>query len=129
MFRLVKVLNNNTQYELQALPYTTSTYISSGCALSYSDGKLLHTVASNSPDFISITASDHDPKKIQVMQISKDMIFKVEFVGSITPVLGMSVGLSTYKYKMDAVTYNTNGKGTIVALDDDNKFVYVRFYK
>ena len=45
------------------------------------------------------------------------------------PYVGMSVGLATRVSKMDAVTYNTNGKGTVIGISDDAKLVYVRFRK
>ena len=130
MFRLVKVLNANNQCTVAKLKFNSNAIIGPGCALSCSSGLLLSAVNTTMPDYISLT-SNEDPscKTVDAMFVTEDMVFKVEYTGSTTPYTGMSVGLSTNKYKMDSVTNNTSGKGTILEVEDDKKFVYVRFRK
>lgn len=130
MFRLVKVLNGNNQCEISKLDYSASDTIGPGCALICASG--VATIASSTvmPDYISLTGNiDEARKKIDAMLVTEDMIFKVEYTGSTVPLIGMSVGISTSKNKMDSVTYNSSGKGRIVEIDDDQKMVYVKFRK
>ena len=82
------------------------------------------------PDYISLSGNEDAPgDTVDAMFVTEDMVFKVEYTGAAAPYVGMSVGLSTSKYKMDSVTSNTSGKGSILGLDDDKKLVYVRFRK
>lgn len=131
MFRLVKVLNGNNQCDVTKLKFAQNTVIEKGCALTCNAGNAVTaTSATSIPEFISLTGNTDTPcKKIDAIIVTTDMVFKVEYTGSMTPNMGMSVGLSTLNSKMDAVTYNSNGKGTIIGLDDDKKLVYVRFHK
>ena len=130
MFRLVKVLNANNQCEVAKLKFNSSAVIKPGCALSCTSGSLAHASNTVMPDYIALSSND-DPTcdTVDAMFVTEDMVFKVEYHGSATPYIGMLVGLTTKKNKMDAVNYNSSGKGTILALDDDNKLVYVRFRK
>ncbi len=130
MFRLVKVLNGNNQCEISKLNYSESLVIAPGCALTCTNG--IATLASGTamPDYISLTGNiDEARKQIDAMLVTEDMIFKVEYTGTTTPQIGMSVGLATGKTKMDSVTYNSSGKGRIVQIEDDQKMVYVKFRK
>ena len=130
MFRLVKVLHGNNQYEAQRLPFGASVNIAPGCALSCQGGTLAVPTATAMPDYIAISSSNRSTnKKIDAMLVTEDMVFKVEITGTVTPTLGMSVGLSTKEYKMDAVTYNANGKGTVIGIDSATGLVYVKFRK
>ena len=131
MFRLVKVLNGNNQCDVIKLNFAQSTVIDMGCALICSSGNATSaTSATSIPEFISLSSNkDASCKKIDAIVVTTDMVFKVEYTGSISPTIGMSVGLSTLKSKMDAVTYNSSGKGTIIGMEDDKKLVYVRFQK
>ena len=79
------------------------------------------------PEYISLGVNE-DSDSVNAIVVTEDMIFKVEYVGTTQPLIGMSVGLSNHTGKTDAVTYNTSGKGKIVEIDDEN-FVYVRFRK
>lgn len=130
MFRLVKVLNGNNQCEVQRIPNGSSITVSPGNALICSGGNAAVPGATVAPEYISM-ANSINPKsnKIDAMLVTEDMVFKVELTGTIAPTIGMSVGLSTHKSQMDAVTFNTNGKGTVIDVDDDGKTVYVRFRK
>lgn len=130
MFRLVKVLNGNNQCEISKLDYTTSSVIGPGCALTCTNGIAGLASSTAMPDYISLTGNiDEARKKIDAMLVTEDMIFKVEYTGSTVPLIGMSVGISTGKTKMDSVTYNSSGKGRIVEIEDDKKMVYVKFRK
>lgn len=130
MFRLVKVLNGNNQCEISRLDYADSTVIGPGCALTCSSGALTLASGTAMPDYISLTGNIDEPRnKIDAMLVTEDMIFKVEFTGTTPPLMGMNVGISTIKNKMDSVTYNSSGKGRIVDIDDDRKLVYVKFRK
>ena len=130
MFRLVKVLNGNIQYEAQRLAYASSMNIAPGCALSCTGGTLSVPTATAMPDYIAISSSNaRADKKIDAMLVTEDMVFKVEFTGASTPTVGMSVGLSTKEYKMDAVTSNASGKGTVIGIDKATGLVYVKFRK
>ena len=130
MFRLVKVINSNTQCETHFLSFDPSTEIGAGCAVSAASGFAESPTATSSPDYVSLSSTDiADTNKIPAILVTEDMIFRVEYTGSIAAVMGMNVGLATKENKMDSVTYNNSGKGTIVGLDDDKRFVYVRFRK
>ncbi len=130
MFRLVKVLNGNSQCEIVRLKYNESAVIGRGCALSNTSSGLNSPTNTGVPEYISLSGNeDVTSDKIDVIVVTEDMVFKVEYVGSMTPTMGMSVGLATNKYKMDSVTYNSSGKGTVLGIEDDKSFVYVRFRK
>ena len=130
MFRLVKVLNGNNQYETVRLKNNGGNDIKMGCMLMHQNGTVAFPSATTKPHYLALkdTASS-ESGIIDVMMINDNMVFKVEYTGSANPFLGMSVGLANLKGKMDAVTYNTNGKGTIIEIDDDNHLVYVRFHR
>ena len=129
MFRLVKVLNGNNQYETHRIENTDSIEITPGCALSCSSGKLSIPSATTRPDYIALSESGHlFTNKIDAMLVTEDMIFLVEITGTHAPSIGTSVGLSSKNAKMDSVSYNSNGKGTIVGIGE-NDTVYVRFHK
>lgn len=130
MFRLVKVLNANNQCNVSKLKYNASATIGPGCALSCSNGLLVSSASTAVPDYVSLYGND-DPSRntIEAMFVTEDMVFKVEYVGSTTPYVGMIVGLATSTHKMDSVTNNTSGKAAIIGIDDDQKLVYVRFRK
>ena len=130
MFRLVKVLNGNNQCEISKLDYEASAVIAPGCALTCTNGAASLASSTAMPDYISLTGNiDEARHKIDAMLVTEDMIFKVEYNGNTTPLIGMPVGLSTTKNKMDSVTYNSSGKGKIVEIEDDQKMVYVKFRK
>ena len=130
MFRLVKVINGNNQYETVQLKLNSSATFGKGCALTSNSGNASTPSATASPEYISITGIKESVNgKIQAMVVTEDMVFKVELTGTSTPYIGMLVGLSTHKDKMDAVSYNSNGKGVVLAIEDNKKFVYVRFRK
>lgn len=130
MFRLVKIINNNTAAETQLVPKKyDATYTRGEALISTNSGAAMPT-ATSSPDYIFISMNhDHNYNKINVQLVTEDSVFKVEYTGNVTPYKGMSVGLATHTLNMDAVTYNTSGKGTIMDIDDDKRFVYVRFRK
>ena len=130
MFRLVKVLNGNNQYESTKIPFTAGTVIEKGCPLVCTAGKAAVPGGSAVPEYVAL--SDSATSKdgmVDVMIITEEMVFRIEYTGTITPLPGMAVAMANLKSKMDAVTFNTNGKGTIVGFDDDKKCVYVRFRK
>ena len=130
MFRLVKVLNANNQCSVARLKYNPNAVFGPGCALSCLSGTLSSTTNTAMPDYISLSGNEDAPgDTVDAMFVTEDMVFKVEYTGAAAPYVGMSVGLSTGKYKMDSVTSNTNGKGSILGLEDDKKLVYVRFRK
>ena len=130
MFRLVKVLNGNNQCEISKLDYAASSDIAPGCAITCTNGVAALASSTAMPDYISLTGNiDEARHKIDAMLVTEDMIFKVEYIGTSTPLIGMTVGISTTKNKMDSVTYNSSGKGRIIDIDDDQKMVYVKFRK
>ena len=130
MFRLVKVINSHTQCETHMLERNPSTYFGAGCALTGTTGYATSTSANSCPDYISAAAvTNSNKKKIPAILVTEDMVFKVEYTGALSPAMGMAVGLTTIDNKMDAVTYNSSGKGSIIGIDDDSKFVYVKFRK
>ena len=131
MFRLVKVLNANNQCETVKLNSNASLQVGKGCGLTYTNGALAFPTAAQAPDYIALIGSDEIDagEKIDVMIVTENMVFKVEYSGSVTPFVGMPVGLATVQNKMDAVTYNSGGKGIVIGVEDDRKSVYVRFNK
>ena len=130
MFRLVKVLNSNTQCSIARIKYNPSIAFGPGCPLSCLSGTLSTPANTSMPDYISLYGNEGiDSDSVDAMFVNEDMVFKVEYTGSSAPYVGMSVGLATGKYKMDSVTSNSSGKGTILAVEDDKKLVYVRFRK
>jgi hypothetical protein len=127
MFRLVKNINGNTQCEVFKINYISSATIVPGCALTCSSGKMSTSTATVFPEYISL-GIDEDSSSVNAMVVTEDMIFKVEYIGTTSPLIGMNVGPTNHIAKADAVTYNTSGKGKIVEIGDEN-FVYVRFRK
>ena len=130
MFRLVKVLNNNTQADVHLVPINEDAVYGKGEAIVTSDGKAATPSSTAFPDYIVLSKNliSH-PNKIDAMIVTENSVFKVEYTGSLSPYLGMPVGLSRKIAGMDAVTYNVNGKGNVIGIDDDKRFVYVRFRK
>ena len=129
MFRLVKVINGNNQYEVVKIKVNSSDTVKPGCALTCNSSVASPTSSASSPDYIAIMGNDNGATRIDAMPVTEDMIFKVEFTGSVTPVIGMNVAIANGKYKSDSVNYNSSGKGTVLGVDDDEKLVYVRFRK
>lgn len=130
MFRLVKVLNNDTKAEVQLIPAKEGIAYIKGEALSLSNGKATSTTATAVPEYIYLSRNyTSNVNKLEVMVVTEDSIFKVEYTGTLTPYLGMPVCLSTKIVRMDAVSYSTSGKGTIVGIDEEPGMVYVRFRK
>ena len=130
MFRLVKVISGNNQYEVSKLALHPAANFGCGCALTCTNGLANNASAAVMPDYISLTSTaDAVGDRVEAMIVNEDMIFKVEFVGTTSPLVGMTVGLSTLRDKMDAVTYSSSGKGKIVAIDEDPSYVYVKFRK
>ena len=130
MFRLVKILNNDTKAEVQLIPAKEGISYVKGEALSISNGNATSTTATAVPEYIYLSRSHiSHVGKIEVMAVTEDSIFKVEYTGTLTPYIGMPVCLSTKIIRMDAVSYSTSGKGTIVGIDEEPGMVYVRFRK
>lgn len=130
MFRLVKVLNSNTQCETQLIKCNSSHIVGRGCALTLTSGVASPPAATSAPEFISLASNaELEDTKVPAMIVTEDMVFKVEYNGNVTPTVGMTVGLGTIEYKMDSVTYSSNGKGTVIGIDEDKRFVYVKFRK
>ena len=129
MFRLVKVLNGNNQYEVMKIRALASSSILPGSPLVASSGNVTNSSATVCPDYVSLSGNTNGEANVEVMHVTEDMIFKVEYTGTTAPAVGMTVGMSNYKGKMDGVTYSSSGKGKIVALGDDPQYVYVRFRK
>ena len=126
MFRLVQVLNGNTQADIHLLPNNNYIFMP-GEAVNVKDGKLISTTSSVAPDYMILSYARF--KKVNVQIVNANSVFKVEYVGTIEPYLGMPVGISTFMVRSDAVTYNANGKGTVIGIDDDKRKVYVKFRK
>lgn len=131
MFRLIKSLKGNNQCETTKLYANGSLTVVYGSAVGCGSSGITSPSATVSPDFIVIdTVSAGEQKKVDAIIVSEDMVFKVEYTGTANPYIGMPVGLASYKGTMDAVSYNSNGKGTIIAIeDDDRRYVHVRFRK
>lgn len=129
MFRLVRVLNGNTQADIHILPNNNYLFLQ-GEAVTVKDGKLISTTSSVAPDYMILSYKSHSRfKKVNAQIVNENSVFKVEYVGAIEPYLGMPVGISTFMVRSDAVTYNANGKGTVIGIDDDKRKVYVKFRK
>ncbi len=129
MFRLVKVLNGNNQCEVYKIKVSPSANVRPGCALICTSGMVANATATMCPEYVALGEDVNALGRVNAMVVTEDMVFKVEFTGTTSPLVGMTVGLSNYTGKMDGVTYNTSGKGRIVAVDDTGKYVYVRFRK
>ena len=129
MFRLVKVLNGNNQCDVYKIKASPSANIKPGYALICANGMVTNATATICPEYIALGNDINDTERVNAMVITEDMIFKVEYTGATAPLVGMTVGMSNYTGKMDAVTYNTSGKGKIIAIDDNGSLVYVRFRK
>ena len=128
MFRLVKVLNGNTQHETLRMHADTTLDAKRGCALTSTNGKLTSPSSTSYPDFVALTGTDDAHGKLDVMMVTEDMVFLIELTGSTVPYVGMRVGLSNKFSKMDAVTYNSNGKGTVIDVGEAG-LVYLKFNK
>ena len=130
MFRLVKVLNAHNQAEVKLVNRNSRISITPGCALTCTNGIASTPSTSDSPEYIALANNYYsNPNKVGGMLVTENMVFKVEYIGNVTPIIGMSVGLASGGDTVDSVTYNSSGKGTIIGLDDDKRFVYVRFRK
>lgn len=130
MFRFVKALNGNAQADVHLLKCGSNTFYVLGEALVCTGGTATSPSATTAPDYIALTRNyTTHHKKLDAIVVTENSVFKVEYTGNMTPYVGMPVGLATYMSKIDAVTYNTNGKGTVLGVSDDGKYVYVRFRK
>lgn len=130
MFRLVKILNHsNTCTEAVPLKRKITAVIGFSSAVTCSNGELATASAEDFPTYIVIDKCDSATYECICMPVTEDMVFKVEYLDTITPKMGMRVGLASHKYPMDAVEFNSYGKGVIIGIDDDPKFVYIRFTK
>ena len=129
MFRLVKVLNGNTQADIHLIP-DPDTSFSLGNAVVCHNNKTEKVPATGLPEYIILGRNYVTHKGFVAAQlITEDSIFKVEYTGSVKPYVGMPVGISTYITGSDAVTYNINGKGSVTRVDNNSGLVYVRFRK
>ena len=131
MFRLVKVLNGYTQGDVQLLKHNKSYGLPpGGVAIAYTNQAISTPAAAAKPDYITLATSHRlNSPRLNAMLVTENMIFKVEYTGNATPTVGMSVGLASSGTNMDSVTYNSNGKGTIIGIERDTGLVYVRFSK
>lgn len=131
MFRLIRSLKGNHQCEIVKLNANGSLAVVYGSAVNGTSSGVAAPTATASPDFIVLdTVASGEQKKIDAIIVSEDMVFKVEYTGATPPYVGMSVGLSSLRGTMDAVTYNNSGKGTVIAVEEeDRKYVHVRFRK
>ena len=129
MFRLTKVLNGNTQGEIRYVNASRSAIFTKGEALITNNGNLTSPSAISMPEYIYLTRNPRmRPEKVDLLLVTENSVFKVEYTGNVKPYIGMPVGLSTHKTRMDGVTHNSNGKGTVLSVDDNGKFVFVRFH-
>ena len=130
MLRLVKVLNGNLQYEVVSLKPDTSVTVLPGSALLLVDGVLIKANETSMPDYIAITGNeDTDCKKINAVMVTENMVFKTEYEADKKPYIGMKVGLCGANGVADTVTYNENGKGTVLGIEDGETLVYVKFHR
>ena len=129
MLRLVKVLNGNTQCDVVRLKYNLGVNLGPGSAMSSSGGYFTALLNTDTPEFVALSTTEIPFQRMDAITVTEDMIFKVEYTGTATPYVGMKVGLSSGLYKMDSVTYNANGKGIVVGVDDNPGLVYVRFHR
>lgn len=130
MFRLVKVLNGHTQAEVRFLKRNPLIVLLPGCALTCTNGAISVPATSDFPEYIALSPNNFsNTDKAEAILVTEDMVFKVEYTGSVTPMIGMTVGLAIRNNVVEAVTYSSSGKGTIIGLDEDTGLVYVRFRK
>ena len=130
MLRLAKTLNSNFQYEVIKLKNPELTPFAHGCALVCKDGIAYPATETAIPEYVAIVGEEEEPcTTVNAMLVTEGMVFKTEYVGDTDPYVGMCVGLANNTCEMDAVTHNENGKGTVLAIDNVNKLVYVKFRK
>lgn len=130
MFRLVKRLNGNTHCENVKLRVGTPFDIRFGDALSCVNGVIAPPAVSSSPDYISmLDLQKASSSYIDCMVVTEDMVFLVEYQGATPPVMGMTVAIANSGNKRDRVSFNANGKGTIIGISDNKELVYVVFRK
>lgn len=130
MFRLVKRLNGNTHCENVKLKVGVPFDIRIGDALSCVDGVIEPPAVASSPDYISmLDLQKASSSYIDCMVVTEDMVFLVEYQGATPPVMGMTVGIANNGNRRDYVSFNANGKGTIIGISDNKELVYVVFRK
>jgi hypothetical protein len=130
LFRLVKVLNSDTKAEVQLIPKRPSSTFSRGEALVCFNGYASSPTSTAFPEYIYLSQNYvTNPRKLEAMAVTEDSVFKADYSGTVTPYIGMPVGLSTKISGMDAVNYSSTGKGIIIGIDTDKDLVYVRFRK
>ncbi len=129
MFRYVKTINNSI-YSMEPV-YIKSANLEEyypGCCVCVERGYAFLPETGMKPTHISVGSTESLKfGMIQCFAIKRDMLFKVEYVGSITPTAGSKVGLSFYHSRYDAVTHDPNGCATIQAVCENPKYVYVTF--
>ena len=130
MFRLVKVLNGYTQGDVKLLKHNKPYGIPCGVAVIYTNQTVSTPSASAKPEYVTLATSYRlKSPRVNAILVTENMIFKVEFIGNSAPAVGMSVGLASSGMEMDSVSYNSNGKGTIIGIERETGLVYVRFSK
>ena len=131
MFRLAKILNtSNASEETVFLTKKSSDPYPMGCALVCTNGSISYAAADSYPDYIVTNdVNSLSRGKIQCFQVTENMVFKVEYTSAIAAKLGMRVGITSSSGSPSTVTFNLNGKGLIVALDENPNIVYVKFYR
>lgn len=133
MFRLVKNIDNSTTFpevirmEASRLAYS---YTLGGTAI-LKNGNLETPAPSDFPDLVFAASSDrfHRSNIADAFYVTEGMVFKVEYIGTSSPRVGLTVGLAKFLNGMDAVSYNSSGKGLIIAIDENPQYVYVKFHR
>ena len=133
MFRLVKNIDSSSmcpEYVDVKASKLSSAYFP-GCAIVIKNNEAFTPQASDYPEFIATSSRSHHflNQRVDAFHVTENMIFKIDYVSEIVPRVGIPVGLTTKISGMDAVEYNTNGKGRVVALDENGKYVYVKFHE
>jgi hypothetical protein len=79
LFRLVQVLNGNTQADIHILPNNNYLFLP-GEAVTVKDGKLISTTSSVAPDYMILSYKSHSRfKKVNAQIVNENSVFKVEY--------------------------------------------------
>lgn len=133
LFRLVKILNNsNINQDIAIIDRKLAGNLRPGSAAVCSNGMISVPELNACPEYVvvSTTTNTKRPLKTACYPINEDMIFKINYNDTVTPRVGMRVGItSSENADSDSVIYSSNGKGIITDVDESKKFVYVKFTK
>ena len=94
-----------------------------------STGSLISADANSFPEYMIASASHiNKPNNTVCFPVTENMIFLVEFVGTVKPQIGMKVGIKDFDgIPASSVSFSSSGKGVILSFSDKENLVYVKF--